>query len=286
MKKLLMLVLCGGLLVGCSSGSMYDVKVSNGDKVLISGSGINITEQGYFETLLKQYGSEKVLSSVFESIADKEVNDEAALNKLVKEREELYANYANGDLDKYAKSLGYDSKDDYVNSALVPDAKQELLRNKYISDNYDKLLTDYQVCSFKKIIVDKESTALTLIKEVKSEDDFDKKMKEYGSDAEDAGAVTKNSTLDDNLKKALADLIKVKTDGVYTTAVKLSDDKYAVLYLYNTDHKDKDALTKALSSDSSLKTEAEVSYLKKYNFTVNDSKLKSEIKSINEEYIG
>ncbi|MEG0547845.1 MAG: hypothetical protein RR518_03530 [Coprobacillus sp.] len=286
MKKLLMLILCGGLLVGCSSASGYDVKLSDADDVLVSGSGINVTKQGYFESLLKKYGSENILSKTLEAIADKEVNNQEELDKLVKEREKTYSDYADGDLEKYAKYLGYNSKEDYINEALIPDAKQELLRNKYIEDNFDKLLTDYQVCSFKKILVDKESTALTLIKEVKSEEDFDKKMKEYGTNAEDAGTVTKNSTLDDNLKTALKDLIAVKADGVYSTAIKLSDEKYAVLYMYNTDHKDKDALEKALSSDSSLKTETEVYYLKKYNFTVNDSKLKNEIQELNKDYIG
>lgn len=286
MKKLAMFILCGGLLVGCSAASKYDVKVSDSDEVMVSGSGINITKQDYFESMLDQYGSEKILSQTLEAIADKEVNDQAKLDKLVKEREKTYSDYADGDLNKYAQYLGYNSKEDYIKEALIPDAKQELLRNKYIEDNFEKLLTEYQVSSFKKILVDKESTALSLIKDVKSEDDFDKKMKEYGTDAEDAGAITKNSTLDDNLKKVLKDLNAIKKDGVYSTAIKLSDDKYAVLYMYNTDHKDKDSLTKALSADSTLKTEAEVYYLKKYNFTVNDTKLKAKIKEINKDYIG
>ena len=129
MKKLAILLLCSGLLVACSSSS-YSVKVTDGSSEFISGEGIKITKQDYFEELLDTYGSSKVLNDVLTAIADKEVTDEKEINKLLKEREDMYAKYANGDLDSYAKSIGYESKDEYIKEALLPDVKQELLRNK------------------------------------------------------------------------------------------------------------------------------------------------------------
>lgn len=103
-------------------------------------------------------------------------------------------------------------------------------------------------------------------------------MKDNGSKAEDHGIVTKNSSLDDNLKKILDKLSAVTKDGVYNEAIKLSDNTYAVLYLYNTDHKNTDALVTALSNDDDVKEEIEGTYLKKYNFTVNDDKIKKQLR--------
>ena len=88
MKKLAILLLCSGLLVACSSSS-YSVKVTDGSSELISGEGIKITKQDYFEELLDTYGSSKVLNDVLTAIADKEVTDEKEINKLLKEREDL-----------------------------------------------------------------------------------------------------------------------------------------------------------------------------------------------------
>lgn len=76
MKKLLMLLLCGGLLAACSSN--YSVKVSDSDKVIVSGSELNITKQDYFDYLLKTSGANEVLDEVLLSIADKELTDQKA----------------------------------------------------------------------------------------------------------------------------------------------------------------------------------------------------------------
>ncbi len=64
-----------------------------------------------------------------------------------------------------------------------------------------------------------------------------------------------------------------------------SDDKYAVVYVYDTDHKNKDDLIEALANDSNAKEDVEAKYLKKYHFTVNDDKLAKEIKNISDQYL-
>lgn len=284
MKKLVMLLLCGGLLTACSNSS-YSVKVSDGDDVLISGGEVSISKQDYFETLMDRYGGQKIIDEALLSIADKELTDQDTLDKLVKEKEETYAKYADNDLEAYAKKMGYDSKDDYIENYIKVEAKKELLQNKYATEHLEDLIKSSQLVSFKKIVVDKESEALTIIKESTTQEAFDKKLKDAGSDGEDAGIVTKNSTLDDNLKAVLEKLSAVDKDGVYSEAIKLSDDTYAVLYIYNTDHKNTDELVKKLTSDSDIQKEIQGKYLKQYNFTVNDNKVKKAIQQISSEYI-
>ncbi len=62
MKKVVMLLLCGSLLYGCSS-SQYSVKVSDAhEDALVTGSELNITKQDYFQYLLQNYGAQTVVS--------------------------------------------------------------------------------------------------------------------------------------------------------------------------------------------------------------------------------
>ena len=159
------------------------------------------------------------------------------------------------------------------------------LRNKYIKDNLDHLLSEYQVVRFKKIIVSKESTALAIISNSKDEKSFNEQMKKYSDKAEDAGIVTKNSSLDENLTKKLETLSKIDKDGVYSDSIALTDNTFAVLYIYDTKREKKDEYINALTSDQGLQTDIESIYLKKYNFKVNDSKIKDAIKQISSEYI-
>ena len=112
-------------------------------------------------------------------------------------------------------------------------------------------MTDYKVCSLKKITLDKESTALEVIGKITDEKSFDDLMKTYGSDqAQNLGVVNKNSALDDNLVAKLADFNKLDKDGVYKEAVKTTDDKYAVIFVYDTD---KTAKKNFYSQSSSVK---------------------------------
>lgn len=284
MKKLAMLLLCGGLLVACSHSS-YGVKVSDANDTLISGSNVKITKQDYFETLLDQSGARSILNQTLLAIADKELTDTSGLDSLVEKKKETYAKYSTDGLEGLAKNAGYDSVDDYVNDNIVPEAKQELLRKKYIQDHFDDLLKEYQVCRFKKIVVDKESTALSLIKEATSEDAFNQLMDKNKDQSEDADIVTKNSTLDDNLKAKLQEFSQITEDGVYKEAIKLSDDSYAVVYIYDTAHKDQQEWIDTLSSDANIQEEINGIYLKKYHFTVNDKNLKEQIQKISDQYI-
>lgn len=284
MKKIGLILLCSILLVACSS-SGYVSKVSNSDQTLVSGENIHISKQDYFEYLLDYYGAHKIISDSLVAIANKEVTDEKAINTLLEKRKKDYAQYYDGNLTNYAQSLGFKNESEYIENALLPDVKQELLRKKYIEDHFDELLTKYQVSRFKKITVDKESIALSIIKESTNEKQFDKQMDKYESNSEDADIVTKNSTLDENLKKKLAKLSDIKKDGVYPEAIQLSDNKYAVIYLYDTAHQDKAEYIDAISADDSAKDDIETYYLKKYHFTVHDNKLKDAIKKISANYI-
>ena len=278
MKKGLILGTCLLLLTACSS-SGYSVEVSDSKQNIVSGD-ITLSKQEYFEYLLDSYGADEVITQIYNAIADKELTDQDEIDKLVKERQDLYASYSDGNLKEYVKSIGYDSVKAYTNDVILPSIKQELLRKKYIKENLESLLTEHQVVSIKQIIVEKESDALTIIKASTNEKSFDNQMKAFSDNAEDLGIVTKSTTLDEKILDVLGTLAKTEKDGVYGEAIQLSDGTYAVVFIYDTERKKQDDYINALDSDYEVQEEIQKKYFEKYHFQVNDDLLEKAINNV------
>ena len=283
MKKLGMILCALVLLTGCSLS--YNTELSDGSDTLASTDSMTITKQDLYLYILENYGADEVLDEALRTVADLEITDEDEVAELVEERQETYASYAD-DLEDYATSLGYEDADQFTELVIEPDVKQTLLIEKYIDDNYDDLIEDYQACSLKVIIVEKESEALTIIEDEPDADDFDALIEdEYSDEGEDYGVVTKNTSLDDNLLDLLEDFMEIEEEGVYEEAILLSDDTYAAVYIYDCDKEENsDTYKEALESEDDITDEAQVYYLKKYEFTVYEQLLKEEITEINEDY--
>lgn len=284
-KKIIPLAVAGTLLVGCSSSSSvsFSSEVSDGDKPVITIGDTKISKNEIYHSILEQYGSSEVLSLALTYIADQEVTDEDAIKAKVDEKIASTTENLTTSFDEFAKSKGLKDEQEYIDKIITVGVKQELLKNKYIEKNYDDLIKEYKVKYLKIITVDTESGALSLIDKVKEGADFDTVMNE--NSGSDVGIVTTKSSSVDS--KIIDKLDKFTKDGIYGKAIKTSESKYAVVYVYNSDKsKHKDDVITGLGAISEMSTKMESYYLKEYNFDVYEEALKKEIKESNSDYLG
>ena len=283
MKKVLSILAIGTLLVGCSSpASLYVTSVSDGKDTIVSGEEITVTKNDVYEYFLDQFGSSQVLTMALETVANKEITDQSKIDEKLKQTIEEYTKYMSTDIDSYAKQLGYNNKEEYINDMLLPSAKNELLKDKYIEDNFDTIIKEYKIKYIKGITVDTESEAIDIIDKSKDLDTFNALLSEKSG--QDYGMVTTESTIDENIINKFDSFTK---DGIYSKAIKTSDDKYAVVYVYNSDITNlKDEIKENLASVSVIKSDCEAHYLKKYKFEVFESKIKDKIEEGNADYLG
>ena len=284
--RLLVIIVCICLIGGCGYGlyksfnkkdDSYVTHVKDGDSTVVKTGDVTITKDDLYEYFLDNDGLNMTLNSAINYVADQEITDEDAINSKVEELKQQYLQYAGtSDLETYAKDAGYESENDFVKQILEPNAKIQLLQEKYVEDNFKSLVKEYKVKYLKYFTVDTESQALKIIKDCTSEESFTNYFNE--NSGTDAGLVTKESSSVDS--KIIKKLDKFTKDGIYAKAI-----KYAIVWVYNTDKSNlKDEIKKSLTSISNFSTKCETSYLRKYNFDVYEPSIKKKIKKSSKDY--
>ena len=253
-----------------------------------------MTKKGLYEYLLDNYGANEVLNErnfynkKMIALLAKEITDQDAIDAKVKEQKNRYAEYS-GSFETYAKNQGYSNAKAFEKEVVVPEAKSELLEEKYLDTEFNDVCKKYNVSYLKIVEYSKESDALKALKTVTNADAMTALMNANSSSSTDLGFVCSKSsttTVDKKIIKALSKFTSLKTDGVYKEAVKLSTGKYAVVYVYNTDkNAQKNDIVENLLNLGDVKTDIESYYLKKYKFTVEDKKVKKQIKKISSKYV-
>lgn len=286
MKKVLPILGFSILLAGCGSTlPPFHSTVTDGNKTIITGEGFEITNNDVYHHLMEQYGFQQIFDIVLSYIADQEITDTEAIEKLVNETVEQYVQQMEDGIDAYAEQLGYESAEEYIDHMIRPNVKQGLLKEKYIDENFEAIVSEYKPRYIKLITVETESAAMKIIDESTSIDSFDTFLQDEDKEGQDVGIVTTESA---NIDKNILDLLDIfTTDGIYSKAIKTEDNKYSVVYVYNTDTENlEDNLKEHFKRLSAIDTDYEVHYLREYNFNVYENRIKKEIENVNQDYLG
>lgn len=298
----------------------HKVKLSNGNEIIASVDGKDFVAEDLFDDLKDLYGSNSLLNLVDKFIVSKEIKDDSEARSKAKENlESIRSQYesAGYDWDTVLTQYGYENEDTLLEELMTSVKKEEVAKN-YLKENLsdeeiNKYYEDevYGTYSAKHILIkpvttdnmtDEEKTAAEeaaknkaqeVINRLNNGEDFASLVKEY---SEDEGSVDKEGLVENFTKGDVVDeffnaTAKLK-DGEYTTEpVKSSYGYHVILRVSATEKKAlkdiKDEVVekiieKKLDEDSSLYTKTWVEIRKKYNFTINDTKLKDTYeKSIN-----
>ncbi|MFQ9923519.1 MAG: hypothetical protein ACLRVU_08395 [Beduini sp.] len=291
MKKTMIIAAVALLLSGCTSNkTTITSKVTGGDNIAVkTENGIELTKQKIYESLLSTYGANKVVNEALLIAANIEVTDTEAINNKVNETIKSYTDMLGGEdkLLEYVKSNGFDSIDSYKAEMIEPSVKQTLMIQKYIEENFDTLAEKYGYAYIRYFSVDNESDAISYISKIDNgEMTFEDAANEAtGSVPDKKLTYTKasTSTVDSSIAKMSTSFT---TDGMYSVPVALSDGKYAVINVMDTDRQaNKDAIVTSLLAITDVTSEAEAHYLKAYQFEVFEKGLAEDIKGINENYL-
>ena len=153
--RLLVIIVCICLIGGCGYGlyksfnkkdDSYVTHVKDGDSTVVKTGDVTITKDDLYEYFLDNDGLNMTLNSAINYVADQEITDEDAINSKVEELKQQYLQYAGtSDLETYTKDAGYESENDFVKQILEPNAKIQLLQEKYVEDNFKSLVKEYKV---------------------------------------------------------------------------------------------------------------------------------------------
>lgn len=154
MKKKLLVVLGACLLTvtGCDkvpklvTGCGKVPKLENGQEVVASIDGFNLTAEDLYEELKDVNGVNIIVNKIDEYIADKEIKDSKDADEYAKKQiEALKAQYEmyNMDFSAALKSYGYESEDELSKEIAMSYKKDEVLKNYLAGKLTDEEINEY-----------------------------------------------------------------------------------------------------------------------------------------------
>lgn len=257
MKKKVLMGLCCLLLVLVTACG--NPKLENGEEVIVSIDGKEISADELYEELKKEYGYTKVLTIIDQYIAEKEIETTDEIKKEAQDLVDYYVEYAasaNVDLETfltgYLGITGISTEEeflefiisDYKVSLAITEQVKTMFGDEEIEDYYNENYSEQITVRHILIEIEESDTdgkkakeqAEDLIKELKEadkdklEEKFSELAEEYSDDSSYAnGGLIENimsSTVVPEFWEASEDL----KNGEYTTKPVLTDYGYHVIY--------------------------------------------------------
>ncbi|MDD2469726.1 MAG: peptidylprolyl isomerase [Bacilli bacterium] len=319
MKKIMIVSLCMVALLVTGCGKI--AKLENGEEVVVSINGENITANDLYNQIKDKYGRDVLINMVDTIILDKTYKTDDYMTNIINKEVDYYKGQLGENFLPYIKSeIGLNSEQelftyfllDYKRSLAIKDYVKNTVTDKEIKDYYKKEtvgdikashiliqpnvtdgMTSEEITAKEK---EAEDLAKELIKKLNNGDDFAKLAKEYGSDGTaskggDLGWFNKG-VMDEAFEKAA---FALKKDEYTLTPVKSSFGYHLIL---KTGEKDKPALDEVKDSviediatnklsegNTALPYKALQELRKKHDLKIDDSELKKQYDSYMKELL-
>lgn len=287
LKKALLLSGCVLALAGCSTGS---TTIPDSSEVLMTVGNKTVTKGSEYTMMKESSGPQTALNLANKLICSKEIGESDELKQKAQKTLDQYAQ--NEGFDEQLKTLGYDSREDYLNDVLIPTLQADELKKKYFTDAKEDIITEFDPVLAVIIQTDSEDNATKALDALKNGDDPGKVGAQYApEDATYTGSEQIITTLDTDLPTTLLNAIQDASkegvlDEVYTNDTSTDNKEYYVAKVVSTDYdKNLSKIQDALLSNQTISNDSQVYYLKKYKFEVHDQYIFDYFKATNPEYL-
>lgn len=300
----------------------HEAKLKDGKEIIASIEGKEITAEDLFDELKRQNGTNLLINTIDDFIANKEVEDNDAARKYAEARltdlKQQYETYGY-DFKTVLASNGYDSEEELLKQ-FISDYKKETVVKNYLANHltedeinayYEKEI--YGQLNVKHILIKPDATSTSSDEDKKAAEEAAKAkaqevirkldegaawadlVKEYSDDSgsvADEGLIEikdKNSVVEEFFNGSIA-----LADNTYTKEPVKSTFGYHIIYRINLEEKPSldtvkekvktNLVSNKLSADTKLMDQTWVNVRKDYKLKINDTKIEKIYNSIIEEF--
>lgn len=296
----------------------HEAKLKDGKEIIASITGKDVTAEDLFDELKAQYGTNIVINTIDDYIANKEIPDNTEAKKYAKAQlDALKQQYeASGyDFSTVLTKYGYESETELLNVFVADYKKTKVVENylikKLTDDEIQKYYDEevYGKLTAKHILIKPETTTSMTDDEKKAKEEEAKKkaeeiiqklndgaswsdlVKEYSNDtgSKDKEGLIENFEKDDVVEEFFTATLALK-DGEYSKEPVKSTYGYHIILRVKQGEKAKlddikdevksKIVSEKLSDDSKLADNTWVNIRKDYKLEINDTKIKKIYESV------
>lgn len=292
-KKIAVGLLLSSALVGCSN---VQTTVKKSDTTLFKVGDTTVTKGQAYEEVKISSGSDYTVDEIKEKIENAEITSGKKIDAYI---EELYQKYveAYDNEESFISQLsnyGYDGVDEFKKNQLKPQAKEELLEQKYLKLNKKKYFKEYKPSVVRVLAVKNKKKATEALEKLNSGTSWDDIYVEYTTDGssysnEDTILTTSSSGFSE---KNIKEVYETKELGIiqkeYKTTVTGDKTQY-IVQVVSTDRMSDayfgDITTEITNNDTDFSTKMWTHYMKKHKVEIYDQDIFDYLRENNPEYL-
>ncbi|MEG0176468.1 hypothetical protein [Anaerorhabdus sp.] len=281
MKKILLSLCALLLLAGCSDA--YG-KLTDGNTELFTIGETSITKDDLFQTMKSQASGYAALSEATRVILENEVPVTDELKASADASLQTYKTTFGEGFTTAIQSYGFKDEEDFYNNSLLVNAQLVELTKKYVTDNFDALVTKYDPKEVIVLTFATEEDAKAAKTDLENGTDALTVGSNYNSTS--AGAeriVTTETDLDTNVKSFIQNATEPTISDVIIGA---EAETFSIVQVTEADANNiKDEITTVLANLDTMASESDVYYFKKYGFKIYDKDLHDNIEVNYPDYL-
>ncbi len=285
MKKIITVLAIPAMALALGGCTDARASLKDASTAVVKVGNVSVTKGEIYNIMRSYAGGSQIMTDAQKVITSNEVEVTDEMRESAQSSLQMYKLYYGTQFEEYLASSNL-TEDEYVEQFLIPGLQADELPAKYISENYDELVTRYNpvrttVLEFTEL--EGAQAALSALKDG-SLSPAEAAAENGSSSSGEPEIVTLETTDYDSL--ALALIRSLKPDEGWNLVTSQAGDTIYVIRVEETDEEAlKEEITDALAGISAVKDDATKYFFKKYGFHVYDIDLYNSLAADNPQIL-